>query len=223
MRKTYSICILVLGLALSWSMVCAEDFYVIPVGKKNHAPVEKTGQTGCWDSSGSYISCTGTGQDGEYQKGVAWPTPRFTDNSDGTVTDNLTGLIWLKNANCPNALKTWSEALTFANSLYDGWTGDGGGGDCGLSDGSSAGEWRLPNIRELLSLIDFGHAYPALPHTAALPSGYPFTGVQSDYYWSSTTGAGTPDDAWSVFLARGDAAYGSKDNAFYVWPVRGGQ
>jgi hypothetical protein len=32
--------------------------------------------------------------------GVAWPNPRFTDNSDGTVTDNLTGLIWLKNANC---------------------------------------------------------------------------------------------------------------------------
>ena len=34
------------------------------------------------------------------KKGVAWPNPRFTDNGNGTVTDNLTGLIWLKNANC---------------------------------------------------------------------------------------------------------------------------
>ena len=41
-----------------------------------------------------------TGSDGDLQKGVAWPNPRFTDNANGTVTDNLTGLIWLKNANC---------------------------------------------------------------------------------------------------------------------------
>ena len=52
-------------------------------------PVEKTGQTT------SYA----TGDDGDLEKGLAWPNPRFTDNEDGTVTDNLTGLIWLKNAN----------------------------------------------------------------------------------------------------------------------------
>jgi hypothetical protein len=62
--------------------------------------VRKTGQTGCWDSSGAVIACAGTGQDGELQKGAALPSPRFTDNGDGTVTDNLTGLIWLKNADC---------------------------------------------------------------------------------------------------------------------------
>jgi hypothetical protein len=179
--------------------------------------VEKTGQTGCWDSSGTSTSCTGTGQDGEYQKGVTWPSPRFTDNGDGTVTDNLTRLIWLKNTSCPGGTN-WSDALTFANSLYDGWTGDPGGGDCGLSDGSSVGEWRLPNRKELLSLIDLGRCNPALP------SGYPFTGVQSYYYWSSTTNAGYPGFAWYVDLYDGYADRGSKGFVVYdVWPVRGGQ
>lgn len=56
------------------------------------APVPKTGLTT------SYAP----GDDGALQKGVAWPNPRFTDNNNGTITDNLTGLIWLKNANCPN-------------------------------------------------------------------------------------------------------------------------
>ena len=55
------------------------------------APIAKTGQTT------SYA----TGDDGDLQNGVALPAwyPRFTDNGDGTVTDNLTGLMWAKNAN----------------------------------------------------------------------------------------------------------------------------
>ena len=54
------------------------------------SPVPQTGQT----------SMNTLFDDGYYQKGMVWPAPRFTDNSDGTVTDNLTGLIWLKDANC---------------------------------------------------------------------------------------------------------------------------
>src|SRR5262245_23398229 len=52
-----------------------------------------TGQTTCWDSSGTMISCTGTGQDGDLQKGAALS---YTDNADGTITDNNTGLVWEK-------------------------------------------------------------------------------------------------------------------------------
>ena len=59
-------------------------------------PVAKTGQTQCWDILGVQIACTGTGQDGEFQAGVSPPSPRFTDSADGTVRDNATGLIWLK-------------------------------------------------------------------------------------------------------------------------------
>ena len=61
----------------------------------------------------------GTRDDGDLQKGVAWPTPRFTDNNNGTVTDNLTGLIWMKNANA-FGMKTWDDALNAANSLKSG-------------------------------------------------------------------------------------------------------
>ena len=59
----------------------------------------QTGQTKCYDTNGNQIPCAGTGQDGEIQAGVAWPNPRFTDNGNGTVTDNLTGLMWTKDAN----------------------------------------------------------------------------------------------------------------------------
>jgi hypothetical protein len=74
--------------------------------------------------------------DGYYEKGVEWPNPRFRDNEDGTVTDNLTGLIWLKNANCFGS-RTWNEAITDCNVLANG--------QCGLTDGSGGGDWRLPN------------------------------------------------------------------------------
>ena len=68
------------------------------------APVPKTGQTTSW----------ATGDDGYHQKGVAWPNPRFTDNGDGTVTDNLTSLMWLQNAGLLGT-ETWEEALIACN------------------------------------------------------------------------------------------------------------
>ena len=60
-------------------------------GKTPPAPVPKTGQT-------TSFAKVAKGDDGNLMSGVAWPNPRFTDNNDGTVTDNLTGLIWLKNS-----------------------------------------------------------------------------------------------------------------------------
>ena len=158
-----------------------------------------------------------TGDDGDLKKGMAWPDPRFTDNGDGTVTDNLTGLVWLKNANCASGGKIWTAALTFANSLYDGWTGDGSGADCTLSDGSSAGDWRLPNRKELRSLINAGQYSPALP------TGHPFTSVQADYYWSATTYAYYNSYAWVVGLDGGVVGGSGKTLNNYVWPVRAGQ
>jgi len=171
------------------------------------APVENTGQTA------SYA----TGDDGDLEKGVAWPSPRFTDNADGTVTDNLTGLIWLKNANCFGT-RAWSQALTDCNNLADG--------SCGLTDGSVAGDWRLPNVKELQSLIHYGVYGPALPDTAGTgkwTEGDLFSGVQSSRYWSATTYASHTDHAWTVDLTRGHVSNGHKVSSYYVWPVRGGQ
>jgi hypothetical protein len=150
------------------------------------------------------VEKTGAGQTGW---GVTWPVPRFTDNSDGTVTDNLTGLVWLKNANC-DGTKIWADALTYCNGLANG--------SCGLTDGSSAGDWRLPNVKELQSLIDFGEYLPPLT------SGHPFTGVQSADHWSSTPYEGGSTYAWGVSMGNGDVSYISKTTNESVWPVRGG-
>ena len=170
------------------------------------AAVPKTGQTTCFSPGGYPIACAGTGQDGEYQRGVSVDA-RFTDNGDGTVKDNLTALIWLKDANC-FGLQNWMQALDAANTLTSG--------SCGLLDGSAIGHWRLPNIKELQSLLDYGHSEPAIP------SGHPFTGVQSYAYWSSSNYW----DATYAFLAvfqNGDITNRSKSMPLYVWPVRGGQ
>ena len=142
--------------------------------------------------------------------------PGFTDNGDGTVTDNLTGLIWLKNADCFGR-RTWTQALSDANGLASG--------SCGLTDGSVAGDWRLPNVRELQSLAHYGVYNPAVPNTAGTgkwSEGDPFSGVQSNNCWSSTTYAGGTSAALSVDLYAGQAGIGIKGIPYYVWPVRGG-
>ena len=146
---------------------------------------------------------------------MAWPNPRFTV-SNGTVTDNLTGLIWLKNANC-FGFRTWTQALSDANGLASP--------GCGLSDGSTAGQWRLPNVKELQSLIDFAYFNPALSNAAGTGqlTGDSFTGVQSNFYWSSTTSTGRTDNAWAVRLDDGYVTAINWVETYYVWPVRGGQ
>jgi hypothetical protein len=124
------------------------------------------------------------------------------------VEDKLTALIWLQNAN-GFGLQTWLNALNTAHSLADG--------QCGLSDGSMAGEWRLPNVKELQSLIDFGSFDPALP------TSHPFSGVQFAPYWSSTTLAKVLNLAWYVRLDSGRPDADRKGIALgRVWPVRGG-
>lgn len=168
------------------------------LGNTYNAAVPKTGQTT------SYA----TGDDGDLERGVAWPSTRFTDTGNGTVVDNLTGLIWLKNANC-FGLQTWANALSAANTLNSG--------ECGLTDGSAEGAWRLPNVREMQSLIDYGRSNPALP------SGHPFSGVQSGYHWTSTSNAGVTSVAWHVDLNFGNMNASFKTITYYVWPVRGEQ
>jgi len=201
MKRAFFIALALVLAVVGWGLVCAQDFYVVPVQKGNFAPVPKTGQTTSY----------GTRDDGALQKGVAWPTPRFTDNGNGTVTDNLTGLIWLKNANCFGTSTTWNEALSDCNNLATGY--------CGLTDGSKAGDWRLPNLRELQSLVDYSQAKPALP------ADHPFTNVmQQYYYWSSTTLADGETAAWHMHLGNGFVSNTDKTfNYDCVWCVRGGK
>jgi hypothetical protein len=183
------------------------------------ARVGETGQVTCYDAAGTPMSCAGTGQDGDIRPGVAWPTPRFVDNGEGTVTDMLTGLVWLRNANCASISPAiWATALTNANALASG--------ACGLSDGSVAGEWRLPSVKELLSLVDYEYYAPALSNAAGTgqwAEGDAFSGVQIYIYWSSSSVARYPSHSCYVNLDSGHVSNDGKENSNYVWPVRAGQ
>jgi len=164
------------------------------------------------------------GDDGALQLGVPLPSPRFTINGNGTVTDNLTGLIWLQDANC-FGLKEWSEALEAANDLKDG--------DCGLSDGSAAGNWRLPNVRELYSLINYQFPIPLSNALGSGPwsEGDPFWNVQWNLpiqfpgYWSSTPLSYSTEIVMVVGIGTAEIKFWSNDSAYKnpVWPVRGGR
>jgi hypothetical protein len=167
----------------------------------------KTGQTKCYDASGNEISCTGTGQDGDLQEGVSWPYYRFSLSGE-CVTDSLTGLVWAKNANIPNGSMTWQEALNFINSI------NAGEGLCGFKD------WRLPNIRELLSLVNYDKSGADPLHWLNSEG---FENVIGFLYWSSTTAEdnyGTlKSRAWDVF-DWGVINHNPKTESFFVWPIR---
>lgn len=195
--------------------------------------VPQTGLTTCFDAGGTEIDCEtgiGPGQDGDLQYGVPWPNPRFTINEsspgvpDGTVTDNLTGLVWLRNANCFGT-RSWTNALADANGLATGHdcTTDSDG-LANLSDGSTAGAWRLPNLRTLHSLVYFAVTQPAVPDTTGsskVSEGDPFFGVQTAFYWSSTTSAQTAVNSWVVSIGDGSlGVVGKTGTNPYVWPVR---
>jgi hypothetical protein len=150
---------------------------------------------------------------------------RYTDCGNGTVTDTVTGLIWLKQSNClPDA--NWEDAKEAVAALKDG--------DCMLKDGSSPGDWRLPTDKEweatMANAKDLkcsGPTGPVLTNdagTACISAGpSSFTGVESDYFWSSTAIEGSSPQAVMGDLDHGNLLKGNLINTMRVWPVRGGQ
>jgi hypothetical protein len=154
------------------------------------------------------------------------PSGRYADCGNGTVTDTVTGLIWLKQVDClPNAM--YAAANEAAASLKDG--------DCGLTDGSSPGDWRLPTGAEwsetLAKAISLGckvanGTEPTLTDTAGFQcmsyGGTIFVGVQSTVYSGSSTYVDHVGLVVSAFLNHGAVNAFGKGNALAVWPVRSG-
>ncbi len=164
------------------------------------APVRKTGQTAT-----APLNPAPAGSDGDVRLGVMWPVPRFTTNSVGTtndivILDRLTGLMWTKQMNVSGTTMSWNDAVDFCNGLNAANYG-------GYNHG-----WRLPSVRELQSLLDYGRM------STALPVGHPFVlwGLTPEH-WTSTT-RGNP---FHVSLNTGNLHTIAGTSLRQVWPVRG--
>lgn len=184
----------------------------------------KTGQTICFDASGTMnavIDCAGTGQDGEFQAGVA---RSFTDNGDGTITDSTTGLVWEKlsddgSIHDKDNTYSWSNAFVVKVAA--------------LNTGSFAGhnDWRLPNRLELETLLHLGTAQPAsypefdagcVPDCTVLTCSCNPTGAAQVIFWSSSSYAVASSNAWVVNFSDGHVYPDVKFLGYQVRAVRGG-
>lgn len=123
--------------------------------------------------------------------------PRFMVEEDGLVRDRRTGLLWDRDAGGMR-MTTWNMALSLAHARRQ----------------ASGQPWRLPTINELETLVDSGHAYPALP------AGHPF-GRVADACWSGTTSGVDPAWAFCLYTGKGAVGVGYKPHPeFCVWLVR---
>jgi len=209
----------------------------------------KTGQTKCWErvptgATPLETPCPGTAEDGEYQRGLV---PSFVDNFDGTITDNLTTLMWEKLSDDGTVHDVNDKAFHWLGAYEK---------IAALNDMVFAGydDWRLPNVRELATLIDFSATSApviySIFNTACSPtcttpitcpdcpnpdcSGCAKLGCSCTSatfpYWSSTTyevGATGPSSAWTVDFKTGSTVTKTKSSStsaptVQVRAVRGG-
>ncbi len=118
-----------------------------------------------------------------------------------TVVDQRTGLEWFREASRLELPMTWSEALASVQDINE--TALFGHND-----------WRVPNRRELFSLISLESINPSLP------DGHPFQRVVTSYYWTSTSCSRLPDQAWYIHLGGARVFKGLKKDSYLLWPVR---
>jgi len=144
--------------------------------------------------------------DGDYQMGFPiGGAPRFIDNGDGTVVDMATGLMWIKDPQAAGvgSMYYWYDAIdTCENLSYAGHD-----------------DWRLPNINELMSIVDHSRFDPAFDPAFFTPPSDPWWA-----YWSSTVMAPWPDGAWSMYIYDGyKTSFWIPGDMLFIRPVRGGQ
>jgi hypothetical protein len=168
-------------------------------------PLAATRLTTCYDMLGNVIDCDNPdfpGQDGFYQTGCCpYPQIRFVDNEDETITDHCTGLTWAK---APSGHRmNWQQALKY----------------CEDSDLAGYEDWRLPNMRELHSLVVADRGTPTIDALFDLPFAPDPDDRPAWSYWSSTSGL--TDMAMYVYFSYGGLRWGTKTNLYRAWPVRG--
>jgi hypothetical protein len=195
----------------------APDMVTVTAAPALSGIIPDTGQTDCYDLSGLVIACVATGQDGAYTINAM----SFTDNGDGTITDNITGLMWQKcsvgqnnDGTCsgtPTAYSWYKASGTF-NATYNPVSTD----VCGSLTLGGHTDWRLPTKLELFTILNFGTFNPAIDTTY-----FPNTESSNEIgeYWSSTVQPGG-SSMMEVGFYRGLTMGLPGSSAFYVRCVR---
>ena len=166
--------------------------------------VSKPADSGGLPKTGQTILCQ-TGDDGDLKKGRPLSGPHYTaDNVNNTITDNGTGLMWINNTSLAGVSGTysWPGAIAACTLTYAGCS-----------------NWRLPNIKELRSIVNYEMANPAIGEST---SQSPWVNTDPGYYWSSTSHGWFTQMAWFVNFSDGSIMYAGYGLACRIRPVRGG-
>ncbi|MDX1812749.1 MAG: CFI-box-CTERM domain-containing protein, partial [Gammaproteobacteria bacterium] len=154
--------------------------------------------------------------DGAYGNGYPLTEKRFATLDDGTVLDRLSGLVWLQDATCTTpAGASWLNAL---ESVHSNTSDPAFFNNCpGYTKEEKDNDWRIPNINELQTLINFNFSNPAIPDD------HPFTLLLDKPFWTSTSSNGQASThAWAINLNTGSTVPDlDKTELAYAWPVRG--
>lgn len=183
------------SIAISGKNITGQNFTGSPVTSATRA-IPDTGQTRCYGPDGGFIDCAGTGQDGAYSIN----SPSYTDNGDGTITDNVTGLVWQKRDD--GKARTWQEANAYCSGNTPELPGTG---------------WRLATSAELNTIVDYGRFLPAIDTRFFLNTNLD---MANGKYWSSTSHAADPASAWYQIFLFGFVASDPKTALNYVRCVR---
>uniref|UniRef100_UPI0040576FC3 Lcl C-terminal domain-containing protein n=1 Tax=Candidatus Electronema sp. TaxID=2698783 RepID=UPI0040576FC3 len=141
------------------------------------------------------------------------PDSQLTDNGDGTITDSKTGLMWkkcvegLSGTDCATGA---TSTFTWQQALQKPGTVNTGGGFAGYTD------WRLPNIKELRSIVEEQCYSPAINATR-------FPNTPNSIVWSGSPSACNSANAWIVKFTYDESNFADRRNAYAVRLVRGGQ
>jgi len=145
------------------------------------------------------------GDDSDYRPALTQPGYNVLNPVDisSVTVDNVTRLMWITNPETDagmGGLYTWTNAIAACEGAsYAGYL-----------------DWRLPNVRELLSIVNYQNMSPAI-NTSAFP------GTRSNYYWTSTTYVSSSASVWGVDFLAGVVSIGSsKTGTSYVRCVRRG-
>jgi hypothetical protein len=167
-----------------------------------------SGQTKCYEDGGTETTCLDKGQDGTYLINRM----SFIDNGNGTVNDRVTGLMWQQQDD--GTVYNWYQAT----GTYSEDNNPSSQNVCADFKGGGYFDWRLPTIKELITIADY--SIEAADSPAINTTFFP---TWQSLYWTSTVYGGSSTGAWVISFADGTAVATGKWHTNYVRCVRGEQ